>query len=139
MTAQFCENLQYKNEQLSMLSNPLGYCNSFNDRAGDLVSNCTALWRGYIGQWEIIGERLYLIGIKGKLKNGGEATLEYFFPGFPDRVFAHWYTEKLRIPKGKCIKYVHMGYASKYEQELYISVEQGVITGFETISHTETE
>lgn len=139
MTAQFCENLLYKNEQLSMRSNPLGYCYSFNEKAKDLVSNCTALWRGYIGQWEIIDERLYLIGIKGKLRNGCAASLDYFFSGFPDRVFAHWYTGKLRIPKGKLIKYVHMGYASEYEQELYISVEQGVITGFETITHTETQ
>lgn len=136
MTAQFGENLRYKNEQLSMLSNPLGYCDSFNEKAKDLVIDCTALWRGYIGNWEIIDDRLYLVGINGELRNGSKASLDYFFPGFPDIVFAHWYSGTLRIPKGECIKYVHMGYASEYEQELYIFVEQGVITEVDTVTNS---
>jgi hypothetical protein len=136
MTAQFGENLLYKNEQLSMRSNPLADCDLFNAKAKHLVIDCTAIWRGYIGDWEIIDDRLYLIGITGKLRSGDDASLGYFFPEFPDRVFAHWYSGVINIPKGKCINYVHMGYASEFEQELELYVEQGVIISSETFTNT---
>ena len=53
--------------------------------------------------------------------------METIFPGFPKQVFAHWYSGNLRVPKGKMLEYVHMGYGSKYEQDLLIDVEKGVV------------
>lgn len=134
MTAQISENIRYNENCYSMRSNPLGYCDAFNTKAKELVVNCTALWRGYIGDWEVISGRLYLIGLRGKLKNGSDASLDYFFPGFPNRVFAHWYSGRLNIPIGRCIKYVHLGYESKYESELHIYIEQGLVTGTKTVN-----
>ena len=29
------------------------------------------------------------------------ATLETVFPGFPDRVFAHWYSGTIRLPQSR--------------------------------------
>ena len=49
------------------------------------------------------------------------------FPGFPDRVFAHWYSGTVRIPQGKQLEYVHMGYASKFERDLFLDIERGVV------------
>jgi hypothetical protein len=90
--------------------------------------DCTALWRGYIGTWEVLGDRLYLVAIHKLVLNGpGTNFLETVFPGYPDRVFAHWYSGTLRIPQGNTLKYVHMGYQSTYERDMLIEVERGVI------------
>jgi len=87
-----------------MCSEPLGDYFAFGGRNPEFEFNCTALWRGYIGTWEIVGDRLYIVGLSGTLKDGTEATLETVFPGYPDRVFAHWYSGTLRIPEGPCIR-----------------------------------
>ena len=69
----------------------------------------TALWRGYVGTWEIIQSRLYLIGINGRLKTDEAATLASIFPDFPERVFAHWYSGTIRVPEGKLLEYIPHG------------------------------
>lgn len=58
-----------------------------------------------------------------------DANLGTIFPGFPERVFAHWYSGTLRIPKGKMLEYEHMGYASTYERDLFITLEKGIVKG----------
>lgn len=127
MTAQTAEKLQYNGNQMSMCSNPLSGYFTFAGINPDFRSNSTALWRGYIGTWEIQGERLYLIKLDGTLKDGKDATLATFFPDFPDRVFAHWFSGRIRLPQGKILKYVHMGYGSIYERDLFLVIEKGVI------------
>ena len=89
-------------------------------------ATCTALWRGYIGSWEITGDRLYLVGLNGTLKDGTEVNVETILPGYPGRVFAHWFNGTLRAPRGKQLEYVHAGYASVFEQDLLISIEQEI-------------
>ena len=49
------------------------------------------------------------------------------FPGYPERVFAHWYSGRIRVPRGKLLKYVHAGYASIYERDLLLDFERGVL------------
>jgi len=89
--------------------------------------NSTALWRGYVGSWEIVDDRLYLIGLNGTLEDGSKASLATIFPEFPERVFAHWYSGMIRIPQGKRLEYVHMGYGSIFERDLLLDVERGVV------------
>jgi len=90
----------------------------------------TANWRGYVGTWEIIeaegAERLYLVGIEAHKDYETILTLPDLFPGF-DKVFAHWFTGELRCPQGSLVEYVHMGYASTYEYELFLEFKQGVL------------
>ena len=127
MTAQIAEKLLYQGEQVAMCTNPLSdyfAMGGFNPR---FESMSTALWRGYVGGWEIVEDRLYLVSLDGTLEDGTDATLETVFPGFPDRVFAHWYSGTVRIPQGKQLEYVHMGYASKFEQDLFLEIERGVV------------
>ena len=116
MTAQFSERLHYNGEDLPMCTNPLSDYFAMGGVNPGFESNCTALWRGYVGSWEIVNDRLYLIGISGTLECGVEASLTTMFPDFPDRVFAHWYSGTIRIPQGKQLEYVHMGYGSTYER-----------------------
>ena len=130
MTAQFAEWLRYEGKEVAMCTNPI--CDYFA-LAGfqpSFESNCTALWRGYVGQWEIFDGRLYLVKLDGRLKEGTIASVATIFPDFPDRVFAHWYSGALRVPQGYLLKYKHMGYGSLYERDLLIKIARGVVQGF---------
>lgn len=131
MTAQAPEKLIYEGEQHSMCTEPLS---QFVKRGGDIpefAGYCSALWRGYIGTWEVIGTRLYLVGIDGTLIDGKEATLEDLFPGYPGRVFAHWFSGEVRLPQGELLNYVHMGYGSTFERDLLLTFKKGCLTGVE--------
>lgn len=128
MTAQIPETLQYEGQTLSMCSNPLNDYFALAGKKPPFAFTCTALWRGYVGQWEIVDGRLYLVGLSGELMDGSEVSLATLFPEFPDRVFAHWYSGTLRIPQGKQLEYVHMGYGSRFEQDLLIQLDRGVVT-----------
>jgi len=128
MTAQIAERLHYDGEAHALCDTPLWEYFRLTGIEPDFESNCTALWRGYVGTWEILDGRLYLVGLNGILKNGAIATVATFFPNNPDRVFAHWYSGKLRLPRGKMLKYIHMGYASIYEEDVLITLDKGMVT-----------
>ncbi len=112
-----------------MCTEPLGDYFAFGGNKPEFEFTCTALWRGYVGTWDVINDRLYIVSLTGTLKDGAEATLETVFPGYPDRVFAHWYSGTLRIPEGKILEYVHMGYGSTYERDRILKIENGVVVG----------
>ena len=127
MTAQIVEKLRYQSEDVAMCTNPLSDYFAMGGTNPRFESNCTALWRGYVGSWEIVDDRLYLICLNGTLEDGTQASLETIFPGYPDRVFAHWYSGTIRLPQGKQLEYVHMGYSSTFERDLFLNVERGVV------------
>lgn len=127
MTTQIAERVRYKGEDEAMCTTPLS---EYFEKNGirpkfELVSS--DLWRGYIGNWEIVDDRLYLIGLEGTLIDGTEASLATIFPEFPDRVFAHWYSGTIRIPQGKELEYVLTDYSRKFERDLFLDVENGVV------------
>ena len=133
MTAQFPERLHYMNRKYSMCTNPLEDYFELTGNRPKFAEISTALWRGYVGNWVIIHDRLYLIGIDGSVWDKSpyewrDLKLEELFPGFPNRVFAHWYTGTIRLPFGNLLNYVHGGYGSTYEHDLMIEVSKGVIT-----------
>ncbi len=130
MTAQMTEHLIYKGEKLSLCEEPLRNYLQTIRKDFKFQAPSTALWRGYIGTWSIENGRLYLLKLRGfvsKSEDREEVGLKDLFPDFPDGVFAHWYTGEMRCPMGGLIDYVHGGYASTYEQDLFISVEKGVV------------
>jgi len=92
-----------------------------------------------VGTWDIQDSRLYLIDIAGSYEDGSPATLESLFPGFPDRVFAHWYSGTLRVPQGELLKYRHMGWASTFERDLLIEVEDGVVKAMQVQTNREDD
>lgn len=127
MTAQIRERLVYNEVEVPMCSCPLNIFLRLADFPKSFKSPHTALWRGYVGTWDIIDNRLYLISIKGEFTDGTTLSLDSIFPGFKDRVFAHWYTGNLRIPYGAKLKYVHMGFGSIHEFDLFIKIKKGVV------------
>ena len=128
MTAQFSERLIYQGKEMGMQTTPLSDFLAYPSGRPEFREHSTACWRRYIGKWEISLDRLYLVEIHAHWVDGTKVELDQLFPGYPDRVFAHWYTGKIRCGQGKLLKYVHGGYASIYEMDLFITVKNGVVT-----------
>ena len=125
MTAQVPETLLYQGEESGMSGAPLSDYFAMGGFEPRFAPSTSMLWRGYIGRWEIIDARLYLIGLEGTLEDGTAASVATIFPDFPDRVFAHWYSGTIRVPRGEIIEY-RFDYGV-FERELLLDVERGVV------------
>jgi len=131
MTAQASELLIYQGQELSLCETPLDDYLASSGRHIEFEATSTALWRGYVGTWEIINARLYLVALDGCMLVDNEPTavkLKDVFPQYPEGLFAHWYSGELRCPRGKLLNYVHGGFMSTYEEDLFIEVRNGVVT-----------
>jgi hypothetical protein len=132
MTAQCSESLIYQGNEYNLCAEPL---ESFLQSSASTLkfhASSTDLWRGYIGTWAIENERLYLVKLSGHVRatdGTREVGLEALFPDYPDGVFAHWFTGVLRCPIGALLRYVHGGFGSTYEKDLFIPVQRGVVMG----------
>jgi len=142
-TAQFGDRLIYKGETVSIFSNPLeSYFNEKNPRPNDLFKfSCTACWRGYIATWKIDNNYLYLIKlVEGTCdSNAKEIQLSKVFPDSKGPIKATWFTGTLRIPRGKRLSYVHMGYGSIYEKDLFMTFEKGKLIEENLVDNTKKE
>lgn len=101
MTRQVRETLLIDGERLHMQAHPL---EPWFDLAGIRSPFvCAISWnrRGYCGVWELVSDRLYLVGLSGTFSadvkdlHFSEGSVATLFPDFPERVFAHWYTGTL--------------------------------------------
>lgn len=84
----------------------------------DIITGSTGCWRRYQGTWQVKDGQFFLAGLEGRFELLGEEPL-----------LADWFTGVLRVPRGKLLAYVHMGFGSVYEEELHIHVERGRVTG----------
>ena len=64
MTAQIAERLLYEGSEHAMCTNPLDDYFAMAGARPLFASTSTALWRGYVGRWEIVNDRLYLVGLQ---------------------------------------------------------------------------
>jgi hypothetical protein len=128
MTAQYSEHLTYQGESVALFAEPLASYFLMGGYKPDFAAGNTALHRGYVGSWEIVGGRLYLVRLTGVLASAGaDVNLETIFPGYPNRVFAHWYSGTLRVPRGDRLRYVHGGWLSVYERDEMLAFVRGVM------------
>jgi hypothetical protein len=140
MTAQAAEILHYQGEELMMFEEPLETYLFLLPKKIKFYSPSTALWRGYIGTWAITNNQLFLVKLKGFVQEGDDVRdidLSYLFPDYPDGVFASWFSGELRCPTGELLQYVHMGYASVYENDLFIKIEDGLVVDERIVSNKE--
>jgi hypothetical protein len=134
MTAQIREIIYYKGEKTVMATEPLS---SYLQSRKDICFNArsSACWRGYLGIWKIKDKRLFLVKLKGYIdEDYKEVELEYIFPGKKE-VFADWFSGKIRISQGELLQYVHMGYSSVFEKDLFLKFKDGVLIDEETIDN----
>jgi len=69
--------------------------------------------------------------------NPRKIPLTFLFADAGERVAATWFTGVLRVPRGKELEYVHMGFESVYEEYLVITIEQGRVARRETVGGPE--
>jgi len=130
-TGQTSELIIYKGDTLTMLCEPLETYLQKNEPREKfypfLKDGCsTALWRGYVGLWEIKGNRLFLIDVFA-CGDKTKSIRSKIFKEQNSKILADWFEGKLFIERGKMIKYTHMGYDRYYEKEILIDVEKGMI------------
>ena len=129
MTAQMHELLIYEGEDTSMAFCPPipTHHPRISEQPEDPTFFHTACWRRYLGTWEIRDGHFYLVKLEGVV------ALEEGSP-----LFADWFTGTLRIPKGKRLHYVHMGFGSVYEEEIHVKIENGVVVEKKVIDNRDS-
>lgn len=97
----------------------------------------TACWRGYVAEWIIISDKIYLSNIYVWYDSKVKVDLKKVFGNklTGNLLFANWVTGKLYVPKGQCIEYVHLGYNSIYETETVIEFNDGVLVSSKTYNN----
>lgn len=86
-----------------------------NGKADCGFSLHTANHRGYVGVWEIVESKLYL----NEVHNGFMPEKGHFF--------ADWVSQELHVWKGNLLHYVHSGYGLTYEEDIFLSIDNGIL------------
>jgi hypothetical protein len=135
MTTQVKETLLLDGQSLSMHTHPL---EPWFDLAGVRSPFvCAFTWnrRGYHGVWEVVSDRLYLVGLSGTFSAAvedlhfSEGSVATLFPGAPERVFAHWYSGRLQADGGEIIEPYSIRRPVVRERTVFIDVERGRVVG----------
>jgi len=132
-TSQSPDKIIYKGQEYSLNTNPLEsfFENNPNLRPkSDIMS--TALWRGYIATFEIQDNQLFVKDIVVMNEDTTTSTHKTTWRSVFNQVFPNqkqirvdWLTGLLVIPNGKLVNYVHMGYASTYENYILLEIDKG--------------
>jgi hypothetical protein len=143
-TAQYPDLIKFDGIEYSLNTNPLEpYCEKNPDRRPQSYS--TALWRGYIGHFEIIDSTLILTDISqprrvkdkdGKTKFKNISIKKRIFPEI-DTMNIEWCSGILILPYGERIKYVHSGYASEYSNYILLEIKKGKFKRDKNYTHKE--
>jgi hypothetical protein len=144
-TSQIPDRLIYNGDTLSIFANPIEqlYDNDsirpyFFGKNDGCAS--TACWRGYVAEWIILDNYLYLTGIYSccYYEDSIKADLKELFGAkfINGKVKADWFTADIISPQGKLLYYIHMGYESLYETELEFQFINGKLIGTKTYDNS---
>jgi hypothetical protein len=124
MTAQTSEFLIHEGRIEQLHSLPLDPYLESRGIGIRAISNghSTALWRGYIGFWEVFDDELFLIGLLDFLNQPINPATVFGDRRFP--IKADWFSGRLEIDRGERLSYVHMGWCSQYAQRLRLHIKQ---------------
>lgn len=96
----------------------------------------TACNRGYVAEWILHNDSLFLSNIYACDDFNVKIPLQKLFKDCKNGLlFADWVTQELIVPKGKCILSVNLGYHSVYETEIALYINNGLLTGLNSISN----
>ena len=97
MTMQSPEILYIEKKPYEFYDYPLEYYWNKKKERPDFNVPSTACWRGYIARWTIRDKKLYLTSIRGEFYNGNKAEMRKIFNSKERRIFANWFTGKIRV------------------------------------------
>jgi len=139
MTAQMMDGIQINGIKHDLACEPLDPYIEQWKKSHKIIKKftCTACWRGYIAEWEILDDKLYLTNISGikQFKMEPYVTISTLFPDSKENIFAKWFTGTLWVPMGNQLQYIHSGYASVYERDLVITINKGWVVSQNTIEN----
>ena len=130
-TAQLPDAIDDEGNQEDLLTNPLERYFGLDHPRPRFVAPHTACWRGYIAHWAIKKGILYLTDIQAWVSEDPKEPpvgLEHVFPGQAKPLKAAWFSGTLRIAAGPLVDYVHSGYGSRYEKEVFLTIKAGHVT-----------
>jgi hypothetical protein len=154
-TPQEPDILIYNGDTIPIFSNPLEVFLQLNGKANlDRGCNPSTCNRGYIATWTIKNDSLFLVNIRKSgiqivsgVFTGVECSdsidselfsyLRILFKSKP--FFVGWYSDTIISPQGRILKYVHGGYLTKYERELLLEIDNGLLRNIETVKNSITD
>jgi hypothetical protein len=145
--AQTPEKLRFDGMEEQLMATPLeSFWTEQNPKPESLSQTSLACWRGYVGTWELIDKKLYLIKLeRHEIRPKDETFVEHteILPlekivGQEGPVPATWFSGVLRVARGEVITQVNAGFASVYDEDVYFIVEKGIITAQRTIKNDPT-
>jgi hypothetical protein len=137
MTIQAGDILSYNGEKTTIATEPL---KPYLEKRSDVsfIFKSTALVRGYIGTWKIKNKKLYLVSLIGFIESNEKVDLEYLFPNKTE-VFANWFSGDIRIPQGKLLEKINLGYESVFEKDLIFTFNEGILISETVKDNTKSE
>ena len=146
MAAQLPDLITLHTEVMDLYSNPLEeYWVKYTKRKPEFQSSSTCK-RGYVASWKIFDSQLLLTDLHGEYmrsnllfgKRKSQLTLQTIFPKASlQGVLANWFSGKLRVPTGQMTQYEHCDYNSRFEKEIIITIEKGVVLKMVTLDYTQ--
>ena len=146
MTQQTEETLIAGGRAYTIRELPLGACTdaSVRERMTHLQASSSALWRGYLGTWEIKAGRLWLVDLEATIREHHDPTdpanwqhadrgMAWLFPGTSGPVLADWFTGVLESPRGRAQRTGQYSYGTPYTRVFH--VEAGAIVGTELLDN----
>jgi hypothetical protein len=147
MTAQIGDRIFIDNNEYTLACEPLSSYLYDNKVEKLFTAVNTACYRGYCAKWGINNGKIYLTDIESpcQIRSRNEidsdepiSAIQKLFPGQTE-VFAVWINGTLKIQSGELLEYVHIGYESLYETNIYLKFENGVLIEEKTVDNTPKE
>ena len=150
-TAQEAMVLTINGEAWGIMGHPLACMPVYKDIISILPSErstSTSNWDGYRSYWNLKNNKLQLDSIQVQIYN--KQNCEYIpityttkqllqilkQKGCKNIIDTKLVTDTIRIVKGKCIKYIHSGYARSHEVEKLLIVKQGKVISSTTFHNS---
>ncbi len=144
MAAQLPDSVLLNGLRQQLYSNPLEDYWIRLDRKRPAFYPSPNCKRGYVATWEIRDNQFFLKEVDGEYernafffrKRSARYSIKTLFPKAGNRlVKASWYSGRLRVPQGKMTLYDE-DYRSRFEQEIIITIEKGVIKRMVILDNT---
>ena len=147
-TGQCGEVIIIGRDTLELLTCPIEMDSVLSSKVNERIDKqgfCTGCWRGYVGWWRLENNTLYLEKLFDYHRSSEDREVCINTKGIFDayeqdgKIVASWFSGELRVAKGKCISYAHMGFARDYEQEWVYRVEQGKVVSLQVYHNVSKE
>jgi hypothetical protein len=127
MTAQASDSLRFENHDWAVRSEPLEQ--HVADLGLTFVPPSTALWRGYLADWEVTADdRLVLTEVTCWVPGDHDRPVERQLIELGGRSLPHhadFVSGSIPIGRGELVQYVHMGHQSRNEIEMILDIVKG--------------